>query len=141
MKHKSVITAVLGLGLMAAGLYAMKHLSGQGEWILALCSFCTALGCGFFGQGAGSLVTARVMSGHSQEKKRLEIEQRDERNIAVNARAKSSAWDVMTFVFGALMVSFALMNVGPVPIVMLVAAYLFVECTAIYYRSRYEKEM
>lgn len=81
------------------------------------------------------------MAGHPQEKKRLEIEQRDERNIAVSARAKSSAWDVMTFVFGALMVSFALMNVGLVPIAMLVAAYLFVECTAIYYRSRYEKEM
>lgn len=37
MKHKSVITAVLGLGLMAAGLYAMKHLSGQGNgsWLCA----------------------------------------------------------------------------------------------------------
>ena len=71
----------------------------------------------------------------------MEIEKRDERNVAVSSRAKAKAYDVMTFVFGALMVAFALMNVGLVPIVMLVSAYLFVEITAIWYHAQYEKEM
>lgn len=47
----------------------------------------------------------------------------------------------MTFVFGALMFTFALMDADLVVIVLLVAAYLFVQGSAIYYRQKYEKEM
>ena len=47
----------------------------------------------------------------------------------------------MTFVFGALMVSFALMGVDLAAVLLLVAAYLFVEGSAVWYRVRFEKEM
>lgn len=47
----------------------------------------------------------------------------------------------MTYVFGALMLSFALMAVDMIAVLLLVFAYLFVQGAAIYYHSKLEKEM
>ena len=47
----------------------------------------------------------------------------------------------MTFVFGALMLTFALMEVELAAVLLLVAAYLFVEFSAVYYRCKLEKQM
>lgn len=47
----------------------------------------------------------------------------------------------MIFVFGALMFSFALMNVELTVILLLVFSFLLVIGFEIYYRCRYEKEM
>ena len=71
----------------------------------------------------------------------LEIEQKDERNIMIANGAKARAFDMMTFVFGALMVCFALMQIDLAATLLLVAAYLFVEGYAIYCRSKIEKEI
>lgn len=142
MKYRKLMPAALGLVLIVAGLWTMKQTPVQASsWLTGLGSIVTALGCGFFGNGLGGLMEDWAFSGHPEAKERMEIEKRDERNVAVSSRAKAKAYDVMTFVFGALMVAFALMNVGLVPIVMLVSAYLFVEITAIWYHARYEKEM
>lgn len=55
--------------------------------------------------------------------------------------AKAKAYDVMTYVFGALMIAFALMGVDMIPVLLFVFVYLFVQGYAIYYRCKYEKEM
>ena len=56
-------------------------------------------------------------------------------------RAKAKAYDMMTFVLGALMLSFALMGVELTAVLLLVFAYLFVHSYAVYYRFKYDKEM
>jgi 4-hydroxybenzoate polyprenyltransferase len=71
----------------------------------------------------------------------MEIERKDERNIAISNRSKAKAYDLMIFVFGALMLSFALMGVDLVLILLLVFAYLFVVGYGIFYRIKYDKEM
>ena len=48
---------------------------------------------------------------------------------------------MMIYVFGALMISFALMEVDMVVILLLVFAYLFVVAYGIYYRYKYDKKM
>ena len=48
---------------------------------------------------------------------------------------------MMVFVFGALMVSFALMGIDMTAILLMVAVYLFVVGYGIFYRIKYEKEM
>ena len=48
---------------------------------------------------------------------------------------------MMTFVFGALIVSFGLIGVDTAAILLLVFAYLFVHGSAIYYRFKFDKEM
>ncbi|HJA26492.1 MAG TPA: hypothetical protein H9795_10575, partial [Candidatus Fournierella merdigallinarum] len=70
-----------------------------------------------------------------------EVERADERNRAIADRAKGRAFDLMTFVFGALMLTFALMEVELAAVLLLVAACLFVECSAVYYRCKLEKQM
>ena len=73
--------------------------------------------------------------------RQLEIVQKDERNIAIASRAKGKAYDMMTYAFGALIVSFAVMRVQMAAVWMLVLVYLFVHGYALYWRCRYEKEM
>lgn len=142
MKHRNLMTAVLGIMLMLAGLWAMKQLPVQeNSWLRAICCMLTALGCGWFGHGLAGLVQNRILQPYPEIRQQMAIEAADERNIAVAARAKARAYDVMTFVFGALMVAFVFMQVDLVPIVMLVCTYLFVEITGIWYRIRYEREM
>ena len=48
---------------------------------------------------------------------------------------------MMVFVFGALMIAFALMNVEWNVILLLVFAYLFVVGYGIFYRCKLEKEI
>ena len=102
---------------------------------------CQGLGCGIFGYGAAQLISEKALSSDPELKKHIEIEENDERNIAIANYAKSKAYDLMTFVFGALMFTFALMDADLIVILLLVAAYLFVQGSAIYYRQKYEKEM
>ena len=64
----------------------------------------------------------------------MEIEQKDERHIAIQNQAKAKAYDMMIFVFGALMICLALMNVDMLVILILVTSYLFVVGYSIYYR-------
>ncbi len=73
--------------------------------------------------------------------KRIQVEQEDERNIALSNLAKGKAFDLMLYVFGALLVCFALMEIDLAALLLLVAAYLFVVGSSIYYRLKYEKEM
>ena len=83
----------------------------------------------------------KALKNAPETARQLEIEQQDERNQALAARAKSKAFDVMTLVFSALMLVFALMQIDLAAILLLVFAYLFVEGSAVYYRCKYEKEM
>ena len=90
---------------------------------------------------AGELLAARAVKGDPALQKRIEIERADEHNRAIADRAKGKAFARMTFVFGALMLTFALMEVELAAVLLLVAAYLFVEFSAVYYRCKLEKQM
>ena len=81
------------------------------------------------------------MKGSPDLQKQLEIEQKDERNIAISNSAKGKAFDIMLFVYGALMLPFALMQVDLAAILLFVFCYLLVLGCSIYYRVKYEKEM
>jgi hypothetical protein len=99
------------------------------------------LGCGSFGHGTGELIGRLALKNSPDVARKAEIEKNDERYIAVASRAKAKAFDIMIFVFGALMLAFALMGVDLAATLLLVAAYLFVVGCGIYYRCKYDKEM
>ena len=71
---------------------------------------CIGAGCGAFGHGMGELIGRRALKHAQDVRRQIEIEQKDERNIAIMNRAKGKAYDAMIYIFGALMVSFALME-------------------------------
>ncbi len=134
-----MVTAA-GLLLIGVGLCLIKGDSISQE-IIALPYICIGIGCGAFGQGMGNIISKRALKQHPDIQRQIEIERNDEHNIAIGSRAKTKAFDVMVFVFGALMVSFAMMGVDLVAVLLLVFAYLLVISCRVYYRCKYDKEM
>ena len=135
------ITLIVGLALLGAGLYLVKTVFAPTGVMLALPYVFIGLGCGMFGQGVSGFVNRAVLKKNPEIAKQQEIEQKDERNQEIAHRTKSKAYDAMVFVFGALMVAFALMGMDLVPVLLLVGAYLYVVGVGLYYRFKLEKEL
>lgn len=133
-KYKDWLIAAAGLLLLALGNW---QIGGD----TPLTYICIGVGSGLFGQGIGEIVSRWALRGSPEIQRQLEIARKDERNMAIADHAKSKAFDLMTFSFGALMLSFALMRVQMAAVWMLVLVYLFVHGYALYWRCRYEKEM
>lgn len=102
---------------------------------------CIGVGAGMLGHGLGGWLQERALRNAPETRRRLEIETTDERNVILSCRAKAKAYDAMVYIFSALMLVFALMQVDLAAILLLVAAYLTVCGIGVYYRLRYEKEM
>ena len=135
---KSTVMTVLGLIVLIAGLLAVKRFDLGGQ---AAPYLCVGLGCGVFGQGFGELITRWSEKGHPEITRQREIEENDERNIALRDRAQARAYRIMIPVFGALFLAFGLMNVELRVILLLVAAYLYICASSVYYSAKYRKEM
>lgn len=131
----------VGIVLLAGGLFLLRTTESP-EGILRVLPFvCVGLGCGMFGHGMGNIVSRKALKKSPEIVRQIEIEQKDERNIAIANHAKAKGFDMMTFVFGALMICFALMEIEMEATLLLVFAYLLVEGYAIYYRFKIEKIM
>ena len=143
MKKHVLQTAlgILGLVLLAAGLYLAKTIAVPQGIMRALPYVFIGIGCGLFGQGMGGVIERRVLRKNPEILKQKEIEVNDERNREISSRAKAKAYDTMVFVFGALMITFALMGVDMVAVLLLVFAHLFVVGSHIYYHVKFEKEL
>ena len=135
------ILGILGLALLALGLYLVKTTNATEGILLTLPYVFVGIGSGLFGQGMGGVIERSVLKKNPEILKQKEIEVNDERNQQISNRAKSKAYDVMVFVFGALMVAFALMGMDIIAVLLLVFAYLFVVGSAVYYRVKFEKEL
>lgn len=143
MKKHGLQTAlgILGLVVLAVGLYLVKTIADPKGILLTLPYVFVGIGSGLFGQGVAGVIERYVYKKHPDMQKQKEIEVNDERNREISTRAKAKAYDTMVFVFGALMFSFALMNVDVAVVLLMVFAYLFVVGSHIYYSVKFEKEL
>lgn len=137
----SYFLTVVGLGLLAGGLYFIKTIEDPQGMLRALPYICVGLGCGIFGHGMGEIIVRSAMKNNPAAAKQLEIDQNDERNLAIANRGKAKAYDMMVFVFGALILALALMGIDLIVVLLLVFAYLFIVGYGTYYRFKYYKEM
>lgn len=143
MKKASWNWALLLAGALSIGAgLGLLRWGGAGiqGGLAALPYVLVGLGCGALGHGLGEVIGRRAMAGDPEAALRLQIERGDERNIALAHAAKAKAYDLMTYVFGALMICFALMGVEVTSVLLLVAAYLFVQGYGVYWRMRYDRE-
>lgn len=138
MRYAAII---IGLLLLASGLYLIKVNHDPQGLMRALPYVFVGIGCGLFGHGLGDIISEQAIRSDPEIQRKLKIEANDERNIAIANRAKGKAFDMMTFIFGALMLSFALMGIDMTAVLLLVFAYLFVHGLALYYRFKFDKEM
>jgi hypothetical protein len=135
-----IITAI-GILLLGSGLYLVKTIPDPQGIMKALPYICVGLGCGIFGHGMGNVLSRKALKNSPEIQKQLEIDKNDERNIAIGNSAKAKAYDMMIFVFGALMLSYALMVTDIMVVLLLVFSYLFIVIYGLYYRFKYNKEM
>ncbi|AFA49984.1 hypothetical protein [Acetobacterium woodii] len=132
---------IIGLMLLISGLAMVKLLPDSQGLLLALPYVGIGLGCGIFGHGMGEIISQKAIKNCPDIEKQIEIDKKDERNIAIARRAKAKAYDIMIPVFGALLLTVALMGVDLIIVLLLVSAYLFVVFYGLYYRVKYDREM
>ncbi|MEA4932732.1 MAG: hypothetical protein VB071_03970 [Lawsonibacter sp.] len=140
-KSKDFALTVIGLVLLAIGLYLAKTVSNPQGIMKALPYVLIGVGCGAFGQGMGNIIARKAVKNAPEIEKQMEIARKDERNVAIANRSKANAYDIMVYVYSALMLAFALMGTDMAVILLLVFAYLFIVGCSIYYRCKYNKEM
>lgn len=140
--RKDTLYIVAGALLLLVAALLLKLAPVQEQPLLRVLPFvCLGVGAGLLGQGVGQLLQRKALQGNPELARQQQIEVEDERNIQLAQRAKAKAFDLMIFVFGALLLAFALMQVDLTAILLLVGAYLLVQGYAVYCRVRLEKEM
>ena len=73
--------------------------------------------------------------------RQLEIDKKDERNVLIAEKSKAKVYDLMTYLFAAMLIMFSLMGVDELQIIILVAIYLSIQIYAVFWHSKFEKEM
>jgi len=137
----SYLYTVLGIGLLIGGLYFIKTIEDPQGMMRALPYICVGLGCSIFGHGIAEMIVRHAMKNAPAAAKQLEIDKKDERNLAVANRAKARAYDMMVFVFGAIILALSLMGIDITAVLLLVFVYLLFLGYNSYYRFKYDKEM
>lgn len=136
-----VFLAIIGFIIFCVGLALIK-LSQDAEGILKTLPYiCVGIGAGILGGNLGTAFKNKAMLKNPQAARQMEIEQKDERNQAISNKAKARVYDLMIFVYAAIILAFALMQVDIYVTLTLVAIYLVFIFTNVYYFNKYNKQM
>ncbi len=136
-----VFLSVVGFIIFAAGLVLLKLLPDADGILKVLPYICVGVGAGVFGGNLGTAIVNNTIMKNPKMAKQVEIEEKDERNEVIRNKAKARAYDLMVYVYSAVLLAFALMQVNMYVILILAIMYLFINFTYIYYRIKYHKEM
>ncbi|MNC36090.1 hypothetical protein D3C75_845980 [compost metagenome] len=138
---KHAAWGTLGLLLAAAGMILLAADKEAEGMLRALPGILTGVGCGLFGSNTGALLTRMAARKNPQLAKQQAILEKDERNISINNQAKAKAYDLMIWVFSALMLGLALSGVTWPAVCFVAACYLFVVAAHVYYLHTLHKTM
>jgi hypothetical protein len=92
-----------------------------------------------FGNGIAAFVNKKALEKDPLLAKKEKINSKDERNMMIENMAKAKGFDLMIYIYSALLLTFALMGVSFNVIIPLVIAYLFVVGYFVYHRLKIEK--
>jgi hypothetical protein len=139
--NRYIFLSAIGFIIFGAGLMILMLLPDAEGVLKALPYVCVGVGAGIFGGNLGVAIKNKTMLKNPQAAKQIEIEQKDERNKIISIKAKARVYDLMIYVYAAILLAFTLMQVDMYVILTLVAVYLFFVFTYIYYSAKYHKEM
>ncbi len=143
MKNKTFdyMISIGGIILFVIGLYLVRSLESPQGAMKAFPYICIGIGAGLFGHSQGNIITENIFAKNPDMAKQFEIDANDERNRMIANRAKAKAFDLMIYVYGAIMLTLSLMGVKLTAVLISVAAYLLVVGYYLYYQLRYQREM
>ena len=138
---KNILLSFLGVVLVALGLYIYQKTLGMDKTVVVIPYIFIAIGCGIFGHFTGNLIQYYSTKNNEELKRQIEIEKNDERNILIAEKSKAKAYDLMIYLFAAMLIIFSLMGADKVQILVLVAIYLSLQIYALYWKSKFESRM
>lgn len=138
-KSTYVLITLCGVLLFAGGFCLLRLHPSLGGMAETLPYLLIGVGCGVFGYGLGELLSRLAKENDPAMAKQLEIEAKDERNVMLGNAAKAKGFDMATYVYSALLLSYALMKVSVSVIIPFVIVYLLVQFYALYRRFQLEK--
>jgi Ca2+/Na+ antiporter len=136
-----ILLAIVGLVIFGMGLVLIKSWPDVQGFLKPLPYLLVGVGAGIFGGNLGTALRNRAALKDPQAAKQFEIDEKDERNEAIRNKAKARAYDLMIFVFSAILLAFALMDVDLYIILILVGIYAIFACANVFYLIKYQKEM
>lgn len=137
---KNYFISILGLLLLGTGILLFRLLPDTEPIFKTLPYLCIGIGCGLFGHGLGGIISLYCIKKDPNLEKQIRIEKDDERNIMLMNIAKSKAFDMMIYVFGALILTYAIMGISFMILIPFIICYLFVEFYSIYYLIKIDKK-
>ena len=132
---------IMGLLLIIGSIIALYFFRDE-KSAYTVISF-TVFGCGFglLGDGIGRLNAARLEKKDPERMKLFNIEKNDERNIAIDEKARAKAFTLSQYLFPAVLVALVIMKVDIKALIPVVAADLLVLAYSLYIRQKLYKEM
>lgn len=138
---KNILLSFLGVVLVALGLYIYQKTLGMDKTVVVIPYIFIAIGCGILGHFTGNLIQYYSTKNNEELKRQIEIEKNDERNVLIAEKSKAKAYDLMIYLFAAMLIIFSLMGADKVQILVLVAIYLSLQIYALYWKSKFESRM
>lgn len=138
---KEVMWLVLGFVLFVIGIVMIRFQIFFAGFMRMLPYGCVGVGIGIISNKLGTVFTLVAVKSNSNEGRQLRIEQDDERNQTISDKAKARTYDIMIFVYSAMLLSFALMQIEVYVLVTLAVGYLAIVVTNVFFRLKFHKEM
>ncbi len=138
---KHVLLSILGLIFMIIGIVIVKSFPELQSIIRVVPFLCFGIGAGILGENVGLAVNTYIFSKNPTVAKKVEIEEKDERNTIIKNKAKAKSYDLMLMVYGALLLAFALSGIDLYIVITLVVFYLFSNLLNLFYLLKFQKEM
>lgn len=135
------ILLTMGLLLVIGSVFAL-YFFGNEKFAYTVISYCIfGGGFGLLGDGIGRLNVARLEKKDPERMKLVNIEKNDERNIAIDEKARAKAYTLSVYLFSAVLVALAIMRVDIKALLLVLAADLLVLAYSLYIRIKLYKEM
>lgn len=138
---KNILLSFLGVVLVAVGLFIYQKTLGMDKTVVVIPYIFIAIGCGILGHFTGNLIQYYSTKNNEELKRQIEIEKNDERNVLIAEKSKAKAYDLMIYLFAAMLIIFSLMGADKLQLVVLVAIYLSLQIYELYWKSKFESRM
>jgi len=140
MIKRNILFTVFGFMIILSGFMLLNN-STLLKASLPVAYILMGLGFGVVGHFTGKLLKNYLIKENSNYAKRVQIEQKDERNTLILRLAKEKAYNSMLYVFAGLIMLFALIEVDTNVVLMMSAAYILTLIVFVFNFNKYNKEL